>query len=169
MGPAVELDISGGGRAPRVVREPEPSQLATHVEDVVFGGLARVLAGLHGVLLGRQAERVIPQRVQHIAPTHPLEAAVDVGRDVAQRVPDVQARTARVREHVEDVELLSARHALGVGPGAGRVGRLEGALALPHVLPVLLDPAGKGSGIAVQRLVVRGRCRRSQRLVAHRA
>ena len=61
--------------------------------------------GLHRVLLGGQAEGVVAHRVQHVVAVHPLVAGEHVGADVAERVADVQARAARVREHVEHVEL----------------------------------------------------------------
>ena len=46
--------------------------------------IARVLAGLDGVLLGRQTERVEAHRVQHVVAGHPLEAGEDVGADEAR-------------------------------------------------------------------------------------
>ena len=90
--PAVVGDVGGRDAAPRVVAEPERPQLAAHVRDVRLGGDPRVLAGLHRVLLGREAERVVAHRVQDVVPAHPLEAGVDVGADVAERVADVEAR-----------------------------------------------------------------------------
>ena len=64
------------------------------------GGDARMLAGLHGVLLGRQAEGVVAHGVQHVLALHAVVAADHVGGEVAQRVADVQALAGRVREHV---------------------------------------------------------------------
>ena len=110
LGPPVELDVGRGDAATRVVGQAQPAQLSAHRRDVGLGGDLGVLAGLHGVLLGRQAERVVAQGVQHVVAGHPLEAAVHVGRDVAQRVPDVQPDARRVREHVEHVGLGPARH-----------------------------------------------------------
>jgi hypothetical protein len=104
-----------------------------HDDDVVLGGLARVLAGLDGILLGRQAEGVVAQAVQHVLAEHPVVPGIDVGGDVAQRVADVQARAAGVGEHVEDEQAAGrvCRNGLRVGPGTGRVGGVEGALAPP--------------------------------------
>ena len=51
-----------------------------------------MLPGLDGELLRGQAEGVVAQGVQDVLAEHPVEAAVDVGRDVAERVADVQAR-----------------------------------------------------------------------------
>ncbi len=92
LGPAVEVGVGGGDRAPLVVRQAQPAQLRAVPLDVRLGGGPRVGAGLHRVLLGGQAERVEAHRVQHVAAGHPLVAGVAVGADVAQRVPDVQAR-----------------------------------------------------------------------------
>ena len=69
-------------------------------------------------------------------PLHPLEAAEDVGGGVALRVADVQAGAARIREHVEHVELLAAAGGeFGVGERPGGVGRLERVVLVPPVLP----------------------------------
>jgi hypothetical protein len=45
---------------------------------------------LHRVLLGRQPERIEAKGVHHMRPGHPAVAAVNVGADVTERVPDVQ-------------------------------------------------------------------------------
>ena len=70
---------------------------------------------------------------------------VHVGADVAERVPDVQPGAARVREHVEHVELAavgdrgrSRRPAGPVGFGAQNV-----RSRLPAVLPLRLDRVGE--------------------------
>ena len=153
LGPAVVVGVDRGDGAPVVVPQAEAPQLALHVDHVLFGRLARVLAGLHGILLGRQPEGVVAQAVQDVLAGHPVEPRVDVGGDVAQRVADVQARAARVGEHVEDEELLAVGDLLGLGPGAGGVGGVEGPLLLPPVLPGDLDLPGQLGGVAVRRLV----------------
>ena len=61
---------------------------------------------------------------------------VDIGRDVAEWVPDVQARSRGVREHVHDEQL----RAIGdperiVGELAGRIGSVMGAVGKPLGLP----------------------------------
>ena len=66
-------------------------QLAAHVGDVLLGGDARMLAGLHGILLGRQAEGVVTHGVQDVLALHAVVAADHIGGEVAQRVADVQA------------------------------------------------------------------------------
>ena len=63
-----------------------------------------MLAGLDRVLFRRQAEGIPAHRMQHIEAAHALVARDDIGRGVAFGMADVQARAARIREHVEDVE-----------------------------------------------------------------
>ena len=97
-----------------------------------------------------------PRQCRTLRAEHPVEAGVDVGRDVAQRVPDVQPRPARVGEHVEDDELLPqrrrprpARPTARPGSGAWKVPAL-----LPAVLPGGLDAAARAarcSGTASRR------------------
>src|SRR6478736_3720670 len=98
--PLVVVDVGGGEAAAGVMSEAQPPQLATEVDDVRLGADARMRAGLDGVLLGGQAERVEAQRMQYIAARHSVIAGVNIGRDVAERVPDVQPLTRRVGEHV---------------------------------------------------------------------
>ena len=86
-----------------VVAEAKRLNLALEVGDVGLGGDARMLAGLDRVLLCRQAERVPPDRVEHVETAHALVAGEDIGGGVAFRVADMQPRARRVREHVEDV------------------------------------------------------------------
>src|SRR5262249_52300676 len=77
---------------------------------------------------------------------HAPIAREDVGRGVALRMPNVEPRPRRVREHVEDVTLRAARLAH----------RPERLLLLPNPLPARLD-----LGVVVARVVllvgVRGR------------
>ena len=70
-----------------------------------------------------------PNACKHIAARHPEVARVDVGRDVAEGVPDVQALTRRVGEHVLHEHLVGGhRRAVGRRKRAHRVGNVEGAL-----------------------------------------
>ena len=118
--------------------QPEPVELAAHVGDVGLGVGAGVLAGLAGVLLGRQPERVEAHRVQHVEAAHPLEADVHVGGDVAQRMAHVQPRPRRVREHVHDEQLGTSR-AAARRELLRRVRRLIDAAGVPMRLPAGLD------------------------------
>ena len=99
-----------------------------------------MLAGLHRVLLGREPEGVHAHRVQDIPPVHAHEPREDVGADVPERVPDVQARAAGVREHVEHEQLLAVDGGVeAVAQRAARIRRPERVVGLPAVLPLRLD------------------------------
>ena len=161
--PPVVVAVGGGDAAPRVVAEPQRSELAAHVGDVGFGSGSRVLAGLHRVLLGGQAEGVVAHGVQDVVASHAHEPGVDVGADVAEGVADVQAGAARVREHVEHVELAAVGD-LGepARQRAGGVGRPEGAPGVPAVLPLRFDPV-RERGVVAKR----GRFGRGGRGLGH--
>ena len=153
--PAVVGGIGRLDRAAPVVAHPQSAQLGAVVGDVLGRGDRRMLAGLHGELLGGQTEGVEAHRVQHVAPRHPGVPRVHVGADVAEGVADVQPVVRRVREHVEDEQLLAGGgHLVGLGERAGRVRRLEHTLVLPDVLPAQLDlgrRARRCSGTAARR------------------
>ncbi|CAB4931797.1 unannotated protein [freshwater metagenome] len=160
LGPLVVARVDGGEGAAGVVVDAQAAQLRGDRRDVGLGGDARVLTGLHRELLGRQPEGVEAHRVQHVVPVHAQEPAGHVGAQVAQRVADVQPGTRGVRKHV---------HQEGLGPvgdpleapaeRAGRVGRLEGALGLPAVLPGQLDLLRQLRGVPVRGDgVAHGRC-----------
>ena len=71
-----------------------------------------------------------------------------------ERVADVQACARGVREHVHREELGAVGDLLeALAQPAGRVGRVEGALSRPPVLPVELDPLGQGRRVPVRRHV----------------
>ena len=132
--------------------QTERAELAAHVRDVLLRGDAWMRAGLHRVLLRGQAESVVAHRVQDVEPVHALEARVDVGGDVAERVAHMEADAARVREHVEheharpvsDVTRILAQQ-------AGAIRRLEDVLFVPTILPLVLDLVGKRGGVALRR------------------
>ena len=155
LGPAVEARVGGGELAPDVVADAQPQQLPAHVVDVVFRADRRVLAGADRVLLGREPERVVAERVQHVVAGHALEPAQHVGGDVAERVPDVQAGPARVREEVQDVGL---RFPLGlletVRQRPDRVRGLERSVSRPLSLPRDLDLVGQRGVVPERGLVV---------------
>ena len=145
--------------------EPQPAQLAPHRGDVLVGRDPRVLPRLDRVLLGGEPERVVAHRVEHVVAGHALEARVDVGADVAEGMADVQAGAARVREHVEHVQLRAVGDRVEpVCERAAGVRRPEGPLRFPVVLPPLFDLVGEPRGVAVRTRLVAAR-----RRFAHRA
>ena len=152
LGPAVEVGVRGGHDATAVVAQAETPELAFHVGDVGLGGHARVLAGLHGVLLGGQTERVVAQGVENVGAEHPVIAREHVGGDVAQRVADMQARARGVGEHVLHEQLVGGQlGAIGGRERTDRVGRLEGAALSPFGLPPGFDLAGQSRAVTVGR------------------
>ncbi len=155
--PLVVLDVDRGDPAALVVAQPQPADLPQVGGHVVLGGLARVLAGLHRVLLRGQAERVEAHGVQHVPAVHPVVPGEHVGADEAQRVADVQPRARRVREHVLHEQLVRG-HRLTGGQRADRVRRVERAVVLPVLLPALLDPTCQLRRVAEGR-GLRGRLR----------
>ena len=153
--PPVVADVGGRELTAVIVTQPEPPQLALHVGDVVLGGNRRMLSGVERVLLGRQPERVIAERVQHVAARHAQEAREHVGPDVAERMADMQSRAAGVGEHVHDEELrLGGDLVEAVRQRARRVRRVECSLGPPVLLPVPLDFAGEPRVVAERRVVV---------------
>ena len=66
-------------------------------------------ACLHGVLLGRQPERVPAHRMQHVEAAHPLVAGDDIGRGVALEMADMQTRARRDRGTCRGSRILGGR------------------------------------------------------------
>ena len=109
---------------------PHERNCSLERRDRLRGRVARVLAGLDRVVLGRQAEGVVAHRVQHARARAAVEVRDRVAHRVVLQVPHV--RLARgVGQHLEHVGL---RRAVAVV-----VGDLPGALALPDRLPLGLD------------------------------
>src|SRR5688500_10855493 len=131
------MGIGGVDFAGPVVAEAEGLDLALEGGDVGFGGLARMLAGADGVLLGGKAEGVPAHRMKDVVALHALVAGEDIGGGVAFGMADVQARAGGVGEHVENVEFWRelALVALGErvlgGNGLAGVPGAEGLLLVP--------------------------------------
>src|SRR4029453_14410618 len=114
--------------------EAWPAHLDPNVRDVLLRRHARMLPVLDRELLGGQAECVEPHRVYDVVALHSQEARVDVGADVSDGGPYVEADAGRVGEKSQE-HLLRPRR---VEARLARVGRVEGLVALPVVLPPLL-------------------------------
>ncbi len=142
--PAVVVGQARGQLAAPGVADAEALQLRLHVGDVV----ERPGLGMRPVLdrgvLGRQAERVPAERVQHVEALHPLQAGDDVANHVVADVADVGVPRG-VREHLEAVELRPRPVDFD----------LEGAGVGPAPLPFLLDGLGRvvghGSSVSSQK------------------
>src|SRR5829696_4426036 len=130
LGPAIVRRIGRGDAAARVVGQTQPAELAAVVGDIGLSGGPRVLPPLHRVLLRRQAERIETKSVQDIPPGHPVVAAIHIGANVTERMPDMQPIRRRVREHVQQIELRPVAEADTAEKRSDRVRRRKGALAL---------------------------------------
>ena len=90
-----------------------------------------MLAGLDGVLLGRESEGIPTHGVENVEAIHALVATDNVSGGVALGVPYVQTLTRRIREHVQDVVFRLGRiEAFLAGTGSA-----EGFVFSPMGLP----------------------------------
>jgi hypothetical protein len=97
-----------------VMAEAHKPQLLEHVGDVLVGGVARMPVALNRILLGRQAERVEAHAVQDVVSLHAAASRKRVGRDVAERMPDMQPDSRGIWKEVEN-DLLRLTDPDGVG------------------------------------------------------
>ena len=86
--------------------ESQCVELASHILDIRHRRRPRVRARLDRVLLSRQTEGIVAERVQNILAQHSVVARKDIRGDVAQWVSHVQTCPGGVGEHVLDVELV---------------------------------------------------------------
>ena len=129
--PAVVARLVGAELARPVDADAPRAELLLELLDRLRRAVARVLARLDRVVLGRQAEGVVAHRVQDAAAVAAMEVGDRVADGVVLQVPHV-GLAARVRQHLEHV-VLRAVHGVVVAD----VPRL---LALPDLLPLGLDP-----------------------------
>ena len=102
--PPVEVGVARVEVPRPVERHPDPFERAGLLLDVRVGPLLRVDASRDGCILGRQAERVPADRMQHVEPAHPLVARDDVAPGEGLQVSHVEV-SGGVRKHVEAVVL----------------------------------------------------------------
>ena len=89
--PPVVPGVGGVDLAVPIVRKAEHADLLAEAVYVLLRRDGGMGAGLHRVLLRRQAKRIPSHRMQHIETLHPLVAAQDVGCRVSLRMPHVQS------------------------------------------------------------------------------
>ena len=135
LGPLVELGIGCGDHLGPVVVKAQLLQLLGEGFDVLLGKAVGMVAGIHGVLLGRQTKAVIAHGMQHVVALHALHAAHDIGGGIALGMACVQAYAGGIGEHIQDIVL-----GLGEIPHIGG----EGVVLLPVLLPFLFN-----TGVAV--------------------
>src|SRR6476469_721439 len=95
-----------------------------------------MLTRLDGVLFRRQAECVPAHRMKDVAAAHAFVARHNVSSGVTFGMSDVQPRAARIREHVEDVELWLG----AIEVFLARIGGVKCPAFIPKVLPLCLEP-----------------------------
>src|SRR5947207_14963430 len=74
--------------------------------------------------------------MKDVAAAHAFVARHNVSRGVTFGMPDVQPRAARVREHVEDVELWLG----AIEVFLTRIGGVKRPAFIPKALPLRLEP-----------------------------
>ena len=87
------------------------------------------------MLFCRQTETVVTQRVKNVVSLHALEAAKNIGADVAKWVANVKPRTRWIREHVQHKEFFATRNFGRIRERTGGVGCMKRAFCIPGVLP----------------------------------
>src|SRR5579864_5084561 len=88
--PSVVLRQTGRNLAVPRVADAQSLKLALHMGDVVERPLLRMHATLDRGVLGRQAEGVPAERMEHVVPAHPPGAGHHVADEVVADVPDVR-------------------------------------------------------------------------------
>ena len=126
--PLVIFGIAGTHLAVPIETEADFIELFAVTVDILLRSYGRMLAGLDRILLGRQPERIVTHRMQHIETPEPFVTRIDVRCDVTQRMTDVQSRPRRIREHVQHIIFRPAL--IHFDP----VGFLLGPTALPFLL-----------------------------------
>jgi hypothetical protein len=130
--PAVVARLVGRELARPVERHAPRVELAVEGRDRLRGRLARVLAALDRVVLGRQAEGVVADGMEHPPPDAALEMRDRIPHRVVLEMTHVRV-ARRIGQHLEHVERVAA----GV-----LVRHLPRPLALPQRLPLGLDGLG---------------------------
>ncbi|MNO67679.1 hypothetical protein D3C76_584890 [compost metagenome] len=88
--PFVIFRIGCADLAVPVIGEAQRFDLAAEIINVLKSNLARMLSGIHCILLSRKSEGIPAHRVQHVVAAHPLVAGDDIRRRVAFRVSYMQ-------------------------------------------------------------------------------
>src|SRR6516165_8218063 len=118
-----------------IVGKTNALQLTLELDHVFTGGNCRMLTGFDRVLLRRQTKCVPAHRVQHIEAAHPLITRDNVSCRVAFRMPNVEASSARIREHIEHVEFWLCR----IKTFLAGIGSVKNLPLIPDGLPFWLN------------------------------
>ena len=87
-----------------VIAYAQTLKLATHCLDILFGPLTRIHTAFDRRVLRRLAERIPPDRMQHIKAFKPLVPRYRVARRIIPHMPHMQV-SRRIREHLKLVKL----------------------------------------------------------------
>ncbi len=132
LGPLVVARIRGLHFVVPVEHQADTRQLLAEPRDVARDQFGRMRVDLEGVVLRVDAERVEPDRLEHVPSLETAETSVDVGADEREDVPHMQPFGRRIGEH----------HQVVVRPHrAGEVGGI-GLPLTPATLPPCLDRRG---------------------------
>ncbi len=112
-----------------IERKPKGLKLLPEPGDVLPGDDGGMNVVFDGVILGRKAERVPADRVQHVVALHAALARDDVHRRVGARMPHMQPLPRRVRELDQRVVFRSGKI----------VGSMKHARFFPSFLPFALN------------------------------
>src|SRR5450631_1639712 len=85
--------------------KPDPVQLFTEIADILFCADSRVDAAFYSILFSRQTKSIISHRMQYVKAFEPLITREYIAGDITQRMAHMQARTTRIREHIQYMTL----------------------------------------------------------------
>jgi len=101
--PVIISGVAGANLAVPVETKSDFIQLLAIMIDVFFGGDRRMLAGLNGILLGRQSVGIVAHRVENIKSFQAFVACKNITGYISERVSHMKSGTGRIREHVQNI------------------------------------------------------------------
>ena len=84
-----------------------------------------------GVLFCWKTKTVISESMKNVEALHSFETCKDICADVSERMPNMEASTRWVREHVENKKFLSSRDFCRITERSSGVWSLKGSVLLP--------------------------------------
>src|SRR3989344_8020498 len=91
-----------------IIIKPENIQLLFKIFYIFLDGDGRMDFVFNGVVFRRQAESVPPHRMQHIKAAHSFIAGNNVRSHISLNMPNMQAGTRWIWEHIQDIEFFLA-------------------------------------------------------------
>ena len=127
--PFIIIGIAGAYLTIPIVAKTYFVELFAITRDILFGSNGRVLTRLNGILLGRQPVRIKTHRMQYVITLQTLVAAIYVGSNITQRMPYMQTRSRRIREHIQYIKFRTV----------ATIFHLVNGILFPISLPFLFD------------------------------